>query len=445
MNTIANILNKRPPILTYSKSNLYILTFQEIAEILNSKTLHLPEIQGDLNQDKVDEMINSYKNTHHFMASKAIISITKICIADAVEFGLIDGQHRSEMIKEMYEKDKVSDKIIVSIINVESQEELNKLFLEINTDSSKCIYKNLTIFDKQIYEDLKKQINNDTHLLPLKKSNYASKVYTSTQFVSNLIDNKIIEKLRENNLIENTANSFLKFLKLKERQFFNLYKYDSKVLDKKPFKKDELDQINLKSCIFIKNNNFLEWIFDDTIEPDHDFNTRPDIKPKLRKEVWDEEYTKKVKSHVCPIIGCKNIMTEKDTDTWHCGHIKSFMNKGPTDLTNLKPLCPPCNKKMNYRDWEEWENEQINNYILKEYFIDSKKTKCKNIDCENTVTKKNFKAQRYDNNTAKPWCIDCYNKLNDLEEDDEEEVIEIPKIKKVNVKKSDSKSVSSNV
>lgn len=412
MDIITNIITKRPSICKYGKAQIYVCTFQEIFEFAD--ILHLPDIQGDLNQDKVDEMISSYKKNHHFMASKALITITKISIADQVQYGLVDGQHRLEMIKQIYDSDKVPDQILIAIINVESQEELDDLFLEINIDSSKCIYKNLTIFDKKSYEDLKKKINDDASLSPLKISRYSSNVYTTTQFVSHLIYNQIIEKLREKNLIENNATSILDFLKLKEKEFFNSYKYDSKKLDKLKFLKDEMEQINLKSCMFMKNNNFLDWIFDDTIEPEHDFNPRPAIKPKLRKEVWDTQY-EKLKSHLCPIIGCENIMNVNDSETWHCGHVISHSNKGVTDITNLKPICPHCNKRMNYRNWEEWENEEINNIILKENFNNCKQTKCKNGECKNKINKKTFKAQIYNNNTVEPWCEKCFNKFNEPE------------------------------
>jgi len=412
MDIITNIINKRPSICKYGKAQIYVCTFQEIFEF--SHILHLPDIQGDLNQDKVDEMITSYKNNHHFMASKALITITKISIADQIQYGLVDGQHRLEMIKQIYESDKVSDHILVAIINVESQEELADLFLEINTDSSKCIYKNLTIFDKQIYEDLKKKINEDNSLIPLKKSDYRKDVYSITQFVSYLIYNQIIEKVREKYLLENSADSFLNFLKIKEKEFFNLYKYDSKKLDKTPFKDEEKKQIDAKSCMFIKNNNFLDWLLDSDLEPDHDLNKRPPITLKLKKTVWINTYDKE-KSHLCPIIGCSSIMIEKEHETWHCGHVKSHKNNGPTEKSNLRPICPHCNRKMNYRNWDEWENELINKIILEEYFNDCKHTKCKNGDCKNKVSKKNFKAQRYNNNTVKPWCENCYNILNDVD------------------------------
>jgi hypothetical protein len=375
MDIIENIINIREPSITYGngKSNIYPCTFQEIYEF--SSILHLPEIQGDLNQDKIDEMIESYKNKHHYLASKALLTITKISIADKVQYCLVDGQHRLEMIKQIYEENKSSDSILIAIINIESKEELDDLFLEINTDSSKCIYKHLTIFDKQIYEDLKKKINEDNSLIPLKKSVYTSTVYTTTQFVSHLIYNQIIEKVREQYLIDNTAESLLNFLKIKEKDFFNLFKYDSKKLDNEKFKNDEIKQINAKSCMFIKNNNFLDWILDSDIEPDHDFNSRPPIPLKLKKEVWTETY-KKEKSHHCPIVGCPSIMTEKETDTWHCGHVISHKNKGHTEVNNLRPICPHCNRKMNYRNWDEWENEHINKLINDKYFSESQKISC---------------------------------------------------------------------
>jgi len=416
MNIINDIIKLRKPVITYGKgkSNLYVCTFQEIFEFSNA--LQLPEIQGDLNMDKVEEMCNSYKLNHHFMASKALLTIARIEIANQIDYCLLDGQHRLEMIKKIYDSEKISDDMIIAFINIKSKEELNDLFLEINIDSSKCVYKNLTIFDKQNYEELKKKIEDDNSLHPLINSRYTSKVYTNSQFVAHLINNKILEKLRENNLTGNNVDSILDFLKLKEREFFNKYRYDSKKLDKsKDFNNDEKEQINFKSCMFIKNNNFLDWIFDSDLEPEHDFNKRPDINPKLRNQVWDKHIGRKNKSSRCPIANCKNIMTANDSDTWHCGHILSFHNGGPTDITNLKPICPLCNKKMNYKNWDEWEEEQKNNFILDKYFKENKKIGCKNDDCNMLISKKNYKIVSSDDNSMVPWCEKCYNNLHGIE------------------------------
>ena len=429
MDTLDNIIKNRPPSITYGngKSKIYVCTFNEIYEF--SSVLHLPEIQGDLNQDKIDEMIDSYKNKHHYMGSKALLTITKISIADKVQYCLVDGQHRLEMIKQIYEENNVSDSILVTIINIESKEELADLFLEINNDSSKCIYKNLTIFDKQIYEDLKKKINDDVSLIPLKKSDCRKDIYTTSQFVSHLIYYQIIEKVREKYLLENSADSFLNFLKVKEKEFFNLFKYDSKKLDKEKFNTEEKKQIDAKSCMFIKNNNFLDWILDPELEPDHDFNKRPPITTKLKKEVWKKYYEDKGKntSDLCPIVGCSSIMIEKEHETWHCGHITSHKNKGLTEVGNLRPICPHCNRKMNYRNWDEWVEEHIKKLIDTKYFNNLKKIDCCNEKCKNEITKKTYKAQKYQDNSVKPWCKKCYNNFNGIEE---EEIVIINEEKK---------------
>jgi hypothetical protein len=130
-------------------------------------------------------------------------------------------------------------------------------------------------------------------------------------------------------------------------------------------------------------------------------------------------------------------MTEKDNETWNCGHVISHKNKGPTDESNLRPICPHCNRKMNSRNWDEWENEQINKLINNEYFRIFQKIKCCNEDCENKITMKTYKAQKYEDNTAKPWCKKCYNTFNNIKdiEIDEEEYNKKQEIK--DIKKKD--------
>ena len=404
-------LIKKIPIANYGKSKIYLSTFQELIEI--KEDLDNPDIQGDLNEDKVEEMINSYNNNQHFLASKCLITISCIEIGNEKQYHLIDGQHRTEMISRLLEEEQ-NNTILITIITINSQEELKKLFEEINTDSTKCLYKNLSIFDKEIYEKLKNNIKKEERYKSVPdKSSYKSHVYSLSQFIHYLIENQIIEKIRKIHNIEPNVQTIIEFIKQKETIFLNLCRYkelvNEKIQSKKnDFKKDELTQLEKNSCIFIKNNNFFEWLFDENVIPKHDFNYRPPIPPKLRKNVWTKYYNNNSES-LCPIIGCQNKMSINKEYSWECGHIKSHFNKGETNLDNLKPLCTSCNRKMSSKDWNEYSEELINKIYLNKF---GKKSNTSSTceKCENKILKKDSRWVKYTDNNIKIWCISCYNK-----------------------------------
>lgn len=396
------ILN-RTPVLSYTnKSNIYKITFNELSQIQNN--IHIPEIQSDCNVDKIQEMKECYLDNPHFMASKSLITIAMIKIVDKQEFCLIDGQHRFQMILELVKEKKINDSMLVGVIEINSQDEMKKLFNEINADSSKCIYKDLTIFDKENYELLKLAIIKKMPDAP-QKSHYKSNVYSVSQFVSMLIDFNLTDMLREKFKKNLDIKELFAFLLKKEADFFNSCQYLEMLHDNNKFKVDEKEQINKKRCMFLKKNNFVEWLINPDLEPTHDFNERPYITKKLRMETWDKYY-KNLNNGKCLVLGC-NTQIEKDKEySWHCGHIISHFNGGPTELKNLKPICPSCNWKMNYKNWDDYENELTKKIILKEYFSIKDKISCKSGTCKIKITKTSFNSLKI-GDKIKPVCNNC--------------------------------------
>jgi len=396
------ILNKEP-VLTFEggRSKIFKTTFSEVKQMKNF--LHIPELQADCNEDKIQEMKECYLKNPHFLSSKCLLTIAKIEIVDKVDYCLVDGQHRFYMILDLVE-DGINDSMLISVITVKSEKEMKQLFEEINIDSSKCVYKNLNIFDKENYELLKMVIKNKIPDAP-DKSNLRSNIYSISQFVAMLIDNNFVEKLREKNNKNYDIKELYKYLIQKESEFYNLCQYLELLHNNKSFKNDEKEQIIKKRCMFLKKNNFVEWLLDESLEPDHFFNLRPPITKKLRMEVWDKYFSNKAVGK-CLVIGCNNILEKDKEYSWDCGHIISHFNNGPTEIKNLRPICLSCNKKMNYKNWDAYENELIRNIIIKDYFNKKDKITCKNESCKNKITKIDFYPVE-EGDRLKPWCFDC--------------------------------------
>ena len=127
---INELLKKREPIITVNDNYIYKCTFKELRNITNIDT---PIEQVDLNDDKINEMIDAYKNNKHYFLGKCLITISKTVIDDnVIKYYIIDGQHRMNMINKLSTE---NEQLLLSVITINSKEEFHKLFNELNMDS----------------------------------------------------------------------------------------------------------------------------------------------------------------------------------------------------------------------------------------------------------------------------------------------------------------------
>lgn len=324
---------KRPNILSFDKANKIVpITFKELKiAILNIKET---DIQGALQETKIEEMITSYlKNPHHFIGHCLII-IAMIVVGDIIEFYLMDGQHRVQMCLKLLELGH-NDEVLVSFIQVKSKPEFYTLFENLNKDSYKCQFPKLSIFEKENYEHLKHELRIKYADFAPKYASDKNRLYSIAEFISLII----------------TTEISIHDLLLKEAEFFELVGYKELLSqNKKLFSITEKNSIQAKSCILIKRNNFIEWITDAYISPEHKFNIRKAISPALRKAVWNKYYANS-ESGKCLHSECPNILNLLVINSWHCGHIISVYNGGTNDIGNLAPICPDCNLSMSYKNW----------------------------------------------------------------------------------------------
>ena len=75
------------------------------------------------------------------------------------------------------------------------------------------------------------------------------------------------------------------------------------------------------------------------------------IPPSVRRIVW-ETYIGDVEEGKCQ---CCNLKTLKREDAWHCGHVIAESCGGPTELLNLRPMCPECNLQMGKKEMTEYQ------------------------------------------------------------------------------------------
>ena len=327
------------------------VSFKKIVSLLNNNELHKPKFQIDLDEDKIDEMCKSYNKNRDFLIFKNKIVIGVIVNKYSpseinYKMYVIDGQHRLEMAKKLIEEsnndEDKNDFLTFCYYETNSDKEMKELFIEINKDSHKnSKYISLDDFNQNIYDELKLYLHKEKSLYFSPKKKETSKLFTISEFVDKISEKKYdsLEAIKEE-------------LESKNKIFYKKIDYKEYLIeDPTCFYSEEKTAIDNGYIIGLKNNNFIDFLFNKDI-PDHKFKKQKDkISPKLRILVWTRWFGEKSNTE-CPL--CKeNIKIGKNG--FHCGHIKSEANGGETILENLRPLCGTCNVKMNSMNWEDYE------------------------------------------------------------------------------------------
>jgi 5-methylcytosine-specific restriction endonuclease McrA len=402
-----NTLFNRNSLLNYmSNSKIIALSSNELKEI-NHLIKH-PLFQTTLNADKVEDMKEKYsddnKYSHHFLTC-CMITIAHLIVGDKEDYYLVDGQHRVQMLTEL----KETKTVLVALINVRTKDEMDMLFKSINADSAKCHINDYPIFAEQMYVELKELMKNKYNFLP-KSSSERHKLYCISEFIDKLIKTNIIT------ITGDHPKSIFDFIRLKESEFFITFDYLSKYhQNKDSFKEKEIVCIENKSCMFMKRNNFFEWLANPNIEPYHEFRRRLAIPKTLQNKVWEILFNA-TSNGKCPIYNCPNILDKKVSNSWQCGHIISVMNGGETNLDNLRPICTPCNRNMGGMNWDDYIDKLLKDIIVEDHFNENETIKCSYKKCTILITSEDFYPHQYKTTKGKerlkPVCKKCYNIIN---------------------------------
>ena len=193
-----------------------------------------------------------------------------------------------------------------------------------------------------------------------KLQNKLSKMFSSKKNKGKI---KCIEEFTEElfkcGFLENkTADeAFNKFMELNNLYFDNLYQpcIDQEVLDNKLYKIEIKSILENDICFVTKNNNFIDFIKDQNIKPRHTWKKgKKRITKGLKQKVWFKEFGH-VNKGICSINHCNKEIFKID---FEAGHVTSEMNNGPTELSNLRPICKDCNRQMSSKNWNEWDECQ---------------------------------------------------------------------------------------
>ncbi len=351
----------------------------KLVELTKSKILKPAPCQHPISEDKVEDLIKTYKseNGHyiHLLRNNITVAVYK-GKDNKYEYFNIDGQHRMEMGIKLWEEGYRDISFNVNFIYCNTTDEIINIFEELNLsdDRKKFIITNdYFLFDLRNILTTKysncfsKTIRNNSHLL------------TIEEFIVNLRDINI-DKYVEDKKYEN-AEKFLEEI-IKANKIYNTkvneHGYtelkNNHTSSNKIFYNDEIELLDNKETITIgfKRNNFLfrynddneikrGWFFrKNSIKPEHEpRNPRTVISQIIKKKVWEKEYEDICDSDdnifelnpKCPVYKCKTRIT---FETCEMGHKKSRAKGGRSIVENLRPICRQCNQKMGETNWTDY-------------------------------------------------------------------------------------------
>ena len=331
--------------------------------------IEIPGIQRIKDDEKINDIMEyqlQYFKKHDSFNFLSTINIHYV--EESKQLYLIDGQHRFEAIKEMYNKWGQDINIVIEFINIVTMEELKENYKLINKntplpefseDIDKEIPEKVAIYFKNKYSNMWSK--NSRARRPHLYFNFFQealgfltdklKITTSIQ-LQEIIEshNSKLCNWSITNFPENKTINESMINKCKETGFFlGMFKHTS----------DEYGYKWVKALLHLETGEVLK--------PDKK-NTKK-IPKKIKDDSWNKYVGKEKGNTYC--ICCD--IEEINSKNFIGGHIISRKNGGHDTVDNIIPICSSCNLSMSSTNMDEF---------IKEYYPD-------NID--------NFKKKKYNN------------------------------------------------
>ena len=342
------------------------ISFKGIAKLYKDNTFENPIQQAELDEDKIKQMVDSYLKNPEYLIYKNKIIIAVLMNSDETNYNLylVDGQHRINMGIKLYEEHNICDYLILCYYKMNKLEEIEELFNECNRDS----YKNKIEFDKDIIKKIK--YNELKVLLKNKYSETFSKTkssnnvrYSVSEFLNILSDKNYFDKYSVSDIIFN--------IETKNKLFNKIIDYQGylDINDSNLFYKDEINCIKNGLIFSLKNNNFIEYLLDHTITPDHTFKyPKNRINPALRITIWNKFYNSN--DGKCNVYKCKNKICN-DADGFECGYKISRKNGGEFNIDNLIPICKECHNKIGSANYDDFIERRKKEYKISKHITEN--------------------------------------------------------------------------
>jgi len=319
-------LVKKKPVCKSPECVEYVLQQSDILKL----TLMNPPYQADLNLQKVNDMIESYHTNPEYGRFKNILVIAARMTGTPTLY-LVDGQHRVEMLNRI----QVNYPFRVIFYPINTDDQMRKLFKELNLDSHKNMaYVSLGADKAKIVDDLILQYEHK-----FTKKRNSSKLYSIRGFVDEISD--YIKTFT-------TLSDLVQDMEQKQRDFISNCKFDK-------YYAEEADCITSNFILPIKSCNVIKYLNDPTIEPSYQGKNNAILKTiplTMKGRVWNEHIGRELGTTICMV--CKYTVIDKIS--FHCGHVIARSKGGPITVENLRPICQSCNSSMGNENMFEFIN-----------------------------------------------------------------------------------------
>lgn len=322
-----------------------VLTFQKLRHLVKDGFFKKPDCQGALLEEKVKSMIENYlENPENFQYKNTII----VGVINN-QFYILDGQHRVQMIEELCKyHQKYSKTVIVAYYPLKNHQEALRLFNEINIDSSKNqFYISQDHFGQIVINEFRSKLKDIYKSIFSRKKTENGRRKCIEEFVDELYTIKFLDNKTANEAFEQLTN-------LNTIYYDKIYKshVEDGSLETLIYKDEQKSIIDRKICFISKKNNFVDFVKDNNIAPHHTWKKgKKRITKTLRRQVWYKEFEHK-ETATCPIVHCNNTISKNN---FEAGHVISEFNNGPTELSNLRPICHDCNIQMGSKNWDKYD------------------------------------------------------------------------------------------
>uniref|UniRef100_A0A6C0I566 HNH domain-containing protein n=1 Tax=viral metagenome TaxID=1070528 RepID=A0A6C0I566_9ZZZZ len=343
--------DKYGPFIVDKYQTKYIIPIESLCTSID---IHTPDLQREANIEVINDIIEYQLNTYNNTKSFSFLGELTIIIQDN-KYYIIDGQHRYEAMKKIYNKCPFY-LVSINIIKPDSYLTIEKAFELLNKSKPvpDYIIQNTTDTLKKAKLDHFKKLFINKYKVYISKSNNPRKPNVNIDTLLNKINNSNL--INNNNM--NNANDIFEYMDYVNIIYWKQLdtKYNIKCIEK-------VDKLSEKHVLYICNDieddiwlNNTDWV-DEFIEHrnkiyDTTTNKRKKISIKERKIVWEKDFKDNEKG-ICKV--CNKV--EINTNTFQCGHIishKSHKNGGETSFENLKPICVQCNNKMSSMNLYEY-------------------------------------------------------------------------------------------
>lgn len=347
-----------------SDTNYKIYKVQKSFLIDKLKNVITPDFQRALDINKTEEIYKQSCENQCWFNTHGMIILGKL-EDDDDKLYIIDGQHRISAMK----KCKNDFMINIQLVTFNSLINMIHYFKSIN-QNSKHIIEYVFPEKDQIYSirlNIKKWLELDYKSAFYRSNPSTGNRYNIDEFVSKL-DDDIIQYFYKT-YYDSSDNT--KSISLNDINYDNgtyLYNIILEINKNAIEKFNKLENLKLyynvvdKSAIehnFILAFKNINWINnledeDEEIIINKIREIRPKISKRLSNSVWNKYIGRDKANGKC--FSCKEKISIQH---FECGHLISHKNGGETDINNLRPFCPECNRQLGSENFKQSINTEI--------------------------------------------------------------------------------------